>query len=192
MTIDLPLVVPLLRSPGLVEALRDAEALIASGATAIELTTTITGWPEALRQLVEAHDRVRFGLGTVRHADDVREAIDAGARFLVAPRSVPDAREAAAASGVPFVEGGLTLTELMAAAADSGWAKLFPAAALGPDYVRALVPVLGGTRLLVTGGVAPADAGTWLAAGAAAVGLSCDGPGGGDRYREAVASAGVA
>ncbi|MGZ4132257.1 MAG: bifunctional 4-hydroxy-2-oxoglutarate aldolase/2-dehydro-3-deoxy-phosphogluconate aldolase [Actinomycetota bacterium] len=183
-----PPVVPLLRSPTVEQAVADAEGLIAAGAAVIELTTSTDGWPRAAAALVEAHPQVRFGVGTIRDVDDVRSAVEAGAAFLVSPTLLPAAREAAQALGVPLVEGGLTPSELRTAAAASGWAKLFPASALGPDYLRLLRPVLQGIRVMATGGIAPDTARAWIAAGADAVGLSCHGAEGAERFSATVAA----
>ncbi|MGE5225923.1 MAG: bifunctional 4-hydroxy-2-oxoglutarate aldolase/2-dehydro-3-deoxy-phosphogluconate aldolase [Planctomycetaceae bacterium] len=186
-----PPVVPLLRSPTVEQAVADAERVLSAGAGVIELTTSTDGWTRALAALVEAHPQARFGVGTIRDADDVRRAAEAGAAFVVSPTLVPAAREAAEALGLPLVEGGLTPSELRRAAATTAWAKLFPAAALGPDYLRLLRPALPGLRVIATGGIGPETAPAWIAAGADAVALSCHGPDGAARFAATVAALGA-
>jgi 2-dehydro-3-deoxyphosphogluconate aldolase / (4S)-4-hydroxy-2-oxoglutarate aldolase len=187
--LSLPTILPLLRSPSAEDAVRDAEALVEAGAGAVELTTSTDGWARALSDLAARHGSISFALGTVRDADDVRIAAEAGARFLVSPGLVPTARQAADDAGLVLIQGGLTPTEIAQATDGSGWAKVFPSGPLGPAYLRTLRPVLPRVRLLVTGGIVPEEADSWLGAGASAVGFRCDGDEGVRRFLAAVASA---
>jgi 2-dehydro-3-deoxyphosphogluconate aldolase / (4S)-4-hydroxy-2-oxoglutarate aldolase len=74
--------------------------------------------------------------------------------------------------GVPFYPGGLTPTEIFQAARSGApLVKLFPAAAVGPRYLKDLHGPLPGVRIMPTGGIGIDDVAAWLSAGAAAVGL---------------------
>jgi len=166
-------VLPVLRSDSAASARAQVDALVGAGLPAIELTRSTPGWAEALAGARVAHPQLCLGLGTVRDADDVRRAHDLEVDFLVTPWPAPAVRAAADELGVPLVEGGFTPGEL-AAAATHGPVKLFPAAPVGPGYLRALLPVLPGARVLPTGGIGLDAVTAWLDAGAHAVGVGSD------------------
>jgi 2-dehydro-3-deoxyphosphogluconate aldolase / (4S)-4-hydroxy-2-oxoglutarate aldolase len=166
-------VLPVLRSPSVDAARGHVDALADAGLTVVELTTTTPDWPSALAAVARDHPRLNLGLGTVRDPDDVRRAREAGARFLVTPWPAPAVRQAAQEAGLPLVEGGFTPGEI-AEATQRGIAKLFPAHVGGPSYLRSLLPVLPGARIVPTGGVGLEDVGRWREAGALAVGVGSD------------------
>ncbi len=147
-----------------------ADVLVEAGITAIEVTLTSRGAIDALaglrRQLPPA---AVVGAGTVLTTDQAKAAVDAGAAFLVSP--VLDL-ELSAGAGVPFYPGGLTPTEIFRAhQSGAPLVKLFPAAAVGPRYLKDLHGPLPDVRIMPTGGIDIADVATWLSNGAAAVGL---------------------
>jgi 2-dehydro-3-deoxyphosphogluconate aldolase/(4S)-4-hydroxy-2-oxoglutarate aldolase len=146
-----------------------ADVLVSSGITAIEVTLTSRGAVDALAGLRRMLPPVAVvGAGTVLTADQAKASVDAGAQFLVSPvldLTLGD-------FGVPFYPGGLTPTEIhQAARSGAELVKLFPAAAVGPRYVKDLHGPLPGVRLMPTGGIDVADVAAWLDAGATAVGL---------------------
>jgi 2-dehydro-3-deoxyphosphogluconate aldolase / (4S)-4-hydroxy-2-oxoglutarate aldolase len=109
----------------------------------------------------------------VRTAADAAAAVDAGAEACVGPGFVPEVVERCRELGVDAIPGALTPSEVDAAwAAGAALVKLFPASAVGPDYVRALLAPLADVPLLVTGGVNAGNARAFLDAGAVAVGAS--------------------
>ena len=166
-------VLPVLRAGSADAALALVEPLVAAGLPVVELTTTVPGWEEAVAGARARWPQLRVGVGTVTDPDLARRALRAGAAFLVSPWPVPGVREAADADGRPFLEGGVTPAEV-AAAAGRGVAKLFPAHVGGPAYLRSLLAVLPGARVVPTGGIALDDVGEWLDAGAFAVGVGSD------------------
>ncbi len=149
------------------------EVLVAEGVTAIEITLTSAGALDAITALARdlpAH--VTVGAGTVLDAAAAGACVAAGARFLVAPVLVPDVQAVGAAAGVPTYPGALTPTEIFTATRSGApVVKLFPGSAVGPGYLKDLRGPLPGVRIMPTGGIGIADIGTWLAAGAVAVGL---------------------
>ncbi|HUQ77974.1 MAG TPA: bifunctional 4-hydroxy-2-oxoglutarate aldolase/2-dehydro-3-deoxy-phosphogluconate aldolase [Patescibacteria group bacterium] len=112
------------------------------------------------------------GAGTVRTTGQLRAAIGAGATFGVSPLLDHAILAAALEAGLPFVPGAYTPTEV-----DSAWragatfVKLFPASSLGPNHVRELRGPLMEIETIATGGVDHLNAGAFLDAGAAAVGV---------------------
>jgi 2-dehydro-3-deoxyphosphogluconate aldolase/(4S)-4-hydroxy-2-oxoglutarate aldolase len=146
-----------------------AGVLVESGITAIEVTLTSRGAVDALAGLRrQLPPEAVVGAGTVLTADQAKAAVDAGAAFLVSP--VLDL--AVGSFGVPFYPGGLTPTEIFQAARSGApLVKLFPAAAVGPRYVKDLHGPLPDVRIMPTGGIGIGDVAAWLTAGASAVGL---------------------
>ena len=114
-----------------------------------------------------------IGAGTVPDAATARACLDAGAQFIVAPWV--DAALAAPCrdAGAILMLGALTPTEVRAAlAAGADVVKIFPASSAGgPAHIRALGSVFPGVAFCPTGGVEPGNVGSYLAAGAAFVGM---------------------
>jgi 2-dehydro-3-deoxyphosphogluconate aldolase / (4S)-4-hydroxy-2-oxoglutarate aldolase len=164
---------PVLRTPDAAGAVRAAETLLGAGLGVIELTATTPGWADALRGLRRTYPEAVLGAGTVTTADDARRAADAGADFLVSPYPAPAVRAFADDTDTVFLEGGFTPAEVAAASA-RGIAKLFPAHAGGPAYLRSVLAVLPGARIVPTGGIALGEVRDYLAAGAYAVGVGSD------------------
>jgi 2-dehydro-3-deoxyphosphogluconate aldolase/(4S)-4-hydroxy-2-oxoglutarate aldolase len=151
------------------DAVQSAGSLADAGFGVVELTATTPDWSSALREVRVAHPNVLLGLGTVRTAAIANQAAQSGADFLVTPHLAPQVR-GAVDPGVPVIEGGWTPTEV-AAAAQGGPAKLFPAHVGGPTYLRTLLAVLPAAEVIPTGGVGLDDVADWLDAGAMAVGV---------------------
>ncbi|MCO6008694.1 bifunctional 4-hydroxy-2-oxoglutarate aldolase/2-dehydro-3-deoxy-phosphogluconate aldolase [Actinoallomurus purpureus] len=166
-------VLPVLRTPDAAGAVKAAETLLDAGLNVIELTATTPGWADALAGLRRAHPAAVLGAGTVTTAEDASRALDAGADFLVSPYPAEAVRAVADETGTTFLEGGLTPGEVAAAAA-RGIAKLFPAHVGGPAYLRSVLAVLPGARVVPTGGIALSDVPAYLEAGAYAVGVGSD------------------
>jgi 2-dehydro-3-deoxyphosphogluconate aldolase/(4S)-4-hydroxy-2-oxoglutarate aldolase len=164
------IVVPVVREEGASQALAVAEWLVEQGLDVIELTASTPGWEDAARELRAGAPALTLGVGTVRVRDDAERAIACGADFLVSPCPAPEVRTAAVAGAIPFLEGGFTPGEVLAAS-DRGVAKLFPAHVGGPALLRSIRALSPAARIVPTGGIGLADVGTWMEAGAYAVGV---------------------
>ena len=164
---------PVLRTPDAAGAVRAAGTLLDAGLGVVELTATTPGWADALRDVRRAHPGAVLGAGTVTTETDARRAVESGADFLVSPYPAEPVRAFAAETGTVFLEGGLTPGEIAAASA-RGIAKLFPAHVGGPAYLRSVLAVLPGARIVPTGGIGLAEVRDYLAAGAYAVGVGSD------------------
>jgi 2-dehydro-3-deoxyphosphogluconate aldolase/(4S)-4-hydroxy-2-oxoglutarate aldolase len=167
-------VLPVLRAPDVATALDQARRVLAAGLGVVELTATTPGWAHALATLREEAPSAIVGTGTVTDAATAEAAIDAGSAFLVSPHAAPAVRAIADRAGVPFLEGALSPTELAAVLAAGGAAKLFPAHVGGPAYLRSILAVMPGARIVPTGGIRLGDVPEWLDAGAFAVGVGSD------------------
>ena len=149
------------------------EALVRAGLTCVEVTMTTPGAVEAIAALASSlGETACVGAGTVLTTQQARACVDVGAKFIVAPSVVPDVVEFASAQGIPVLPGALTPSEIVAAWQSGAAAvKVFPASAVGPQYVRDVRAPLPDIPLIPTGGVSIDDAPQYLAAGAVAVGL---------------------
>ena len=162
--------VAILRRPDDPDAVVDA--LVAAGIAIVEITLDSDGALATIERL-RRRDGLTVLAGTVRTPEQVDAAVAAGAEACVSPAFVPAVVERCGERGVPAVPGALTPSEVEAAwQAGAALVKLFPASAVGPDYVRALGAPLADVPLLVTGGVTAANARAFLDAGAVAVGVS--------------------
>lgn len=169
---DLP-ALAVLRGLHLETAVAVGRAAVASGLRAVEITLDSPAAFDAIAALAGAvGDGAAVGAGTVVEPEDVDAAISAGATFLVAPHVDLEVLARAVAAGVPMLPGVATPSELHAAErAGASMVKLFPAAALGIPYLRALRGPYPRVPILATGGVTVEAAADWLDAGATAVGL---------------------
>jgi 2-dehydro-3-deoxyphosphogluconate aldolase/(4S)-4-hydroxy-2-oxoglutarate aldolase len=111
-------------------------------------------------------------VGTVLHAQQVRDSVAAGARFVVSPSVRPSVADEAAVQAIPFVLGAWTPTEV-AWAIDlaSSAVKIFPAEIGGPEHLKALRGPFNKTLFIPSGGVTIQNASEWLRAGAGAISI---------------------
>jgi 2-dehydro-3-deoxyphosphogluconate aldolase/(4S)-4-hydroxy-2-oxoglutarate aldolase len=170
-------IVPVVRASSSQHALDAVEAIEAGGIPIVEITMTVPNAISTIRQVVAScGDRVLVGAGTICNANQARESIDAGARFLVSPGLSVAVLEVARTLGVPAIPGALTPTEIMAAAEAGAKAiKIFPCGSVGgAKYVKALRGPFPDLNFIPTGGVNPANIGEFFAAGAFAVGMGSD------------------
>ena len=166
-------IVAILRADSSEGLLPAAEALLAGGVTAMEVTMTT---PNALETIAAVRqrfaDRVLMGVGSVIDPDTARRAIDAGAQFVVTPVTKPAIIRVCHEVGCPIAAGAFTATEaLLAHESGADFVKIFPADQVGPAYLRALLAPLPMLRIIPTGGVTPETAGDFLRAGCVALGV---------------------
>ncbi|GAB3064713.1 bifunctional 4-hydroxy-2-oxoglutarate aldolase/2-dehydro-3-deoxy-phosphogluconate aldolase [Stenotrophomonas tumulicola] len=153
-----------------------ADALASRGVTSLELTIDS---PDSLARIARLAERMRgrmaVGAGTVLTIEQVIAAAEAGATFIVSPNRNRAVIQTAVATGLVALPGCQTPSEIVEAVEAGAQAvKLFPAEVLGPAFVRALRGPLPTLRLVPTGGVTPALAAEYRAAGAWAVGVGSD------------------
>ncbi|MCL6633638.1 MAG: bifunctional 4-hydroxy-2-oxoglutarate aldolase/2-dehydro-3-deoxy-phosphogluconate aldolase [Alicyclobacillus herbarius] len=152
---------------------RVVEALLEGGVQAVELTMDSPAAAEVIAGVRNyVGDKLLIGAGTVMHEEQMREALDAGADFLVSPHFDADLVQAAKKYKCLYIPGIFTASEAAAALrAGAEVLKLFPAGAVGPGYLKDLLGPFRGTLFMPTGGIQPEQVGTYLAAGALAVGV---------------------
>jgi len=148
-----------------------ANALMAGGVTAIEITMTVPGAVELIEELSRTLPQALIGAGTVTDPATAREVIDAGAKFVVSPVFRPGVVEACHERGVPACPGCFSPTEILSAwEMGADLVKVFPATSLGPGYIKDLRGPFPSLKLMPTGGVSQANAAEWIRAGAVAIG----------------------
>jgi len=148
-----------------------ADALLAGGGYCIEFTLTNREALAVIEQVRKSHgDRMLVGAGTVLDPESAREAITAGAQFVVTPTLRVSTIELCRRYSTPILCGAFSPTEILTAwEAGADWVKLFPASAGGPRYLREIAGPLPQIKLIPTGGVSLENAGEFIAAGAVAI-----------------------
>jgi 2-dehydro-3-deoxyphosphogluconate aldolase/(4S)-4-hydroxy-2-oxoglutarate aldolase len=157
-------VIPVLTVQSVEDGLAQAKALVAGGLYAIEVTLRTPSALLAIAAIARHVPDAVPGAGTIVSAEQIGEAVAAGARFLVSPGASPQLAKAAAQSPVPFLPGCATATEAMALR-DQGFRtlKLFPAEAVGGARLLAsLAAPLPDLRFCPTGGIDLAKAPDYL------------------------------
>jgi 2-dehydro-3-deoxyphosphogluconate aldolase/(4S)-4-hydroxy-2-oxoglutarate aldolase len=167
-----PGVIAVVRAKRADQAVPLAEALVAGGVIAVEITMTT---PNAIAAIKAASDklgdRALIGVGTVLDEATCQAAIDAGAQFIVSPICRRELVPIAQRAGKPIMLGSYTPTEAqLAHEAGSDFIKIFPADTLGPNYIKALRAPLPHLKIVPTGGVDLKTIGDFFKAGVAAVG----------------------
>jgi 2-dehydro-3-deoxyphosphogluconate aldolase/(4S)-4-hydroxy-2-oxoglutarate aldolase len=149
------------------------DAIAQGGVRALEVTMTVPGAVELIRQLAPTMPQgFVLGAGTVLDPSTASRVIDAGAQFVVSPVFRVPVIQACGAAGVPVMPGCFTPTEILEAwEAGADVVKVFPATTLGPSYLKDIRAPLPQVKLMPTGGVTLDNAGEWIKAGAVAVGV---------------------
>lgn len=143
-----------------------AEALVAGGLPVLEVTLRTPAALDAIREMKQVPGAI-VGAGTVINAHQLDLALEAGSEFVVSPGLTIGIGQAAIATGVPFLPGVASATDIMRGL-DMGLShfKFFPAmAAGGLPALKALAAPFGHCRFCPTGGITLANAPEWLAFG---------------------------
>lgn len=158
-------VVPVVVVDDLDHAVPLARALAAGGLPVVELTLRTPVALDAVRAIAAEVPEVLLGVGTVTTPTQVREAVDAGAQFLVSPGCTPTLLAAMLDSGLPFLPGTSTVSEVLTVLeAGVHEMKFFPAEASGgAPWLRSLASPLPAARFCPTGGITAASAPAYLA-----------------------------
>ncbi len=164
-------VVAIVRVESSREAVAVCGAIARGGIRPIEITMTVPGAIDAIREFRGAvAGEVLVGAGTVLDAETARAVIDAGAEFVVSPTLNPEVIEVCRRHGTVVIPGAFTPTEILAAwEAGADIVKVFPARVGGPKYLTDIRGPLPRIRLLPTGGVDVENTPDFIRAGAVAV-----------------------
>jgi 2-dehydro-3-deoxyphosphogluconate aldolase/(4S)-4-hydroxy-2-oxoglutarate aldolase len=166
-------IVAIMRANSSEQLLAAADAVLAGGVNAIEVTMTTPG---ALRVIEEATtkygDEVIFGVGSVLDPETARAAILAGAQFVVCPTLNLRTIETCKRYSVLVVPGAYTPTEILTAwEAGADMVKVFQASVGGPAYIKAVKAPLPQVKLVPVGGVNLKTTADFIRAGSEIVGV---------------------
>jgi 2-dehydro-3-deoxyphosphogluconate aldolase/(4S)-4-hydroxy-2-oxoglutarate aldolase len=162
-----------IRAPSPEVALAAARAVARGGIPLLEITFTVPQAPRVIAELAR-DPSLTVGAGTVLTGGQARAALDAGARFIVAPNLSDEVATAATGSpGVLYCPGAYTTTEILAArAAGAHLVKVYPVGvAGGPAYIRVIRDPLPDVPMLAAGGTSLDNAAAFLEAGCVGLGL---------------------
>lgn len=165
-------VIGIVRTADAASAVAAARTMLDAGLESVEVTLTNREALPAIARLVADYPDAVIGAGTVLDEAGAVAAVQAGARFLVAPNLDLDVVRAAHRHGAAVLPGVGSVTELVQAlTAGADAVKLFPASTFGPRWLSDVRAALPHAPVVPTGGVTPEEVPDWLAAGAVACGL---------------------
>ena len=157
-------IVPVVKIENVEHATRLADALVSGGLPCAEITFRTKCAGESIKKMVAAQPGMLVGAGTVLSVDQAKQAVSAGAKFIVSPGLNPLVIDYCLEQGVAVIPGIATPSEAMLAMSrDLMVLKFFPAEALGGiNYLQAISPALPGARYIPTGGISAENMIAWL------------------------------
>lgn len=143
------------------------------GFTTLEVTMNSEGAAKTISYLSEFYtDRLNIGAGTVLTLEDLDEALEAGASFIVTPVVNEEVIKMCVARKVPVFPGAYTPSEIYKAwKLGAMMVKVFPATRLGADFIKEVLAPMNFLQLVPTGGVSMDTITDFFKAGAAGVGM---------------------
>jgi 2-dehydro-3-deoxyphosphogluconate aldolase/(4S)-4-hydroxy-2-oxoglutarate aldolase len=169
--------IPVLRARNAKQAHAVVQAMLAGGVTVVEVTMTVPGAVDLLKELKSEYGaKLLLGSGTVTTANQAEATIEAGAEFVVSPSFHPEVIAVTKAHRKLSIPGALTPTEVITAwNAGADYVKIFPCSAMGgASYLKSLLAPFPHLKLIPTGGVTHHTAAGFLEAGARALGVGSD------------------
>lgn len=166
--------VAVVRAENAEQASRITEACIDGGVAAIEITFTVPGAEDVIKELSRKYKsgEIIIGAGTVLDPETARVAILSGAQYVVSPCLNVETIRLCNRYQVACMPGAMTIKEVvecMEAGADI--VKVFPGELFGPAIIKAIRGPIPYAPLMPTGGVSLENVGEWIKAGAVAVGV---------------------
>jgi 2-dehydro-3-deoxyphosphogluconate aldolase/(4S)-4-hydroxy-2-oxoglutarate aldolase len=165
--------VAVVRAESGAQARRVADAVLAGGCPAVEMTFTVPGAHRVIEEMAKAYhpSELILGAGTVLDPETARIAILSGASYVVSPSLNPETVRLCNRYQVPVMPGAMTIRDVLEALElGADVVKLFPGEAFGPSIIKAIKGPLPQAPLMPTGGVDLSNVAEWIKAGAVAVG----------------------
>lgn len=150
------------------------EALRLGGVKILEVTMNSEGALQSIVQLRNqySNEQVVVGAGTILDLKMAKEAVAAGAEFLISPNLDEEVISYAVDQGIDIWPGVMTPSEMVKAwNAGARAIKLFPAGFLGPTFIKDVRAPLGHIPIIATGGISLQNLRQFFDAGAMAIGL---------------------
>ena len=169
--------IPVLRARNAAQAHAVVKAMIAGGVSIVEVTMTVPGAVDLLKELRNEYGaKLLLGSGTVTTAAQAEATIEAGAEFVVSPSTHLEVIAVTKAHNKISIPGALTPTEVITAwNAGADYVKIFPCSSMGgASYLKSLLAPFPHLMLIPTGGVTLQTAESFLRAGARALGVGSD------------------
>jgi len=165
-------IIPVLRKIPYAESASIIDALYAGGIKAVEITMDTEQAEQIILETVERYaDKLLVGAGTVLSVEEGERAIEAGAQFLVSPALDMEVLAFAICQQIEFIPGVFTPSEMLQAhKAGASMVKLFPAASLGPSFIKDVKGPLGYIDIMTTGGITRETVRSYVDAGAVIIG----------------------
>jgi 2-dehydro-3-deoxyphosphogluconate aldolase/(4S)-4-hydroxy-2-oxoglutarate aldolase len=169
-------IIAVVRTSSREEAAHQARVFSSSGLELIEITFSVPGATGLVRELLAARGGEGppwIGMGTVTTAARAREAVEAGAEFLVTPNVNAEVAAVAREAGLFLAMGALTCSEIVAAhELGSDIVKVFPLPPVGgPAYLSVVRGPLSDIPMMASGGYGIEEIPAYAAAGAEAFGI---------------------
>ena len=158
-------VIPVVVLHDVAHAVPVAEALVAGGVPVIELTLRTPQALSCIEQIAIHVPEILVGAGTIVSPGQAKEALSAGAQFLVSPGTTDELAAAMQESGLPHLPGAATVSEVLRLL-ELGYSemKFFPAEASGgAAFLKAIGAPVPQARFCPTGGITPAGVTAYLA-----------------------------
>jgi 2-dehydro-3-deoxyphosphogluconate aldolase/(4S)-4-hydroxy-2-oxoglutarate aldolase len=166
--------VAVVRAESAEQAKKITDACIKGGVAAIEITFTVPGAADVIKELTNTYKsgEIIIGAGTVLDAETARIAILAGAQYVVSPYVDLDTIKLCNRYQIPVMPGAITVKDIVAAMeAGADIVKVFPGEMVGPSYVKSIKGPIPQAPLMPTGGVSLDNVGEWIKNGCVAVGV---------------------
>lgn len=166
--------VPVIRTSSAEDARFAVEEVSHGGIPLIEVTMTVPGAIDVIKDVVKHVSGIIVGAGTVLDRDTASICIDAGAQFIGSPAlDIPTIEFVAKHPHVIMIAGALTPTEVLTARkAGSDFVKIFPCSMIGGgNYIRALRRPFPDIPIMAGGGINQQNAAHYLLAGASALSI---------------------
>ena len=167
-------IVAVVRAENAEKALKITEAVKAGGIDAIEITMTVPGAVDVIKQLTDEYsrDEILIGAGSVLDAETARACILAGAEYIVSPSLDEETIAMCNRYQKAVMPGAMSVTEVVKAMKfGADIVKIFPATLFGPKIIKAIKAPLPQAPLMPTGGVSLDNVKDWIKAGSLAVGV---------------------
>ncbi len=167
-------IVPVIRTSSAADARFAVEEVAHGGIPIVEVTMTVPGAIDVIREIARSVPNVIIGAGTVLDPKTAEDCILAGAQFISNPAlDVPTVQFVAENPDVVMMSGALTPTEILAASkSGADFVKIYPCSLVGGEsYIRALRRPFPEMFLIAGGGVTQQNAAHYLLAGACALSI---------------------
>ncbi len=167
-------VVAVVRAESAEQAMKIADSCVEAGICAIEITFTVNGAVDVIKQLAASNKdgKILIGAGTILDPETARAAILAGAQFIVSPCLNTEVVKLCNRYQVACMPGAMTVKEAVEGLeAGADIIKVFPGELFGPAIIKAFKGPLPYIKLMPTGGVNLENVGEWIKAGSVAVGV---------------------